>query len=211
MFSVKVTEMSHSDINVAVLAGLICTNNENKVADYNTETFISNLIKQGHESVIEHINYTFKIDNITRALLQEIARHRHISLSVKSTRWALKKFVNGFNRKKIEGLDCSACNDKQKEIIAKLENKVDELYSIIDSGVAVNIPNDILKYYITESINTSCVFTVNARELRHIFKLRTSSRALKEFRTLCFEIYKSLPEDHKFMYKDIFINNAEFC
>lgn len=211
MFPVKVTEMHHSNINVAVLAGLICTNNENKIAEYNIESFISNLIKQGHESVIEHINYTFKIDNITRALLQEIARHRHISLSVKSTRWALKKYVNGINRKKIEGVDCSGCNDKQKEIISKLESKVDELYSIIDSGVNANIPNDVLKYYITESINTSCVLTINARELRHIFQLRTSSRALKEFRTLCFEIYKSLPDDHKFMYKDIIINNTEFC
>lgn len=211
MFPVKVTLMQNSDIKNAVLAGLICTNNEDKLVEYNIESFISNLINKGHESVIEHINYTFKVDNITRALLQEIARHRHISMSVKSTRWALKKFIKDINRKKIEGIDCSGFTDDQKEIITKLENKVDELYSLIGNAVVANIPNDIVKYYITESLNTSCVITLNARELRHIFQLRTSSRALKEFRTLCMEIFKNLPEDHKFMYKDIMINNTEFC
>jgi len=46
--------------------------------------------KYKHSSTLEHINYTFDIDGISRACLQELARHRHASLSVKSTRYTLR-------------------------------------------------------------------------------------------------------------------------
>ena len=39
-----------------------------------------------HASTLEHLNYTFYIQGISRACLQEVARHRHTSPSVKSTR-----------------------------------------------------------------------------------------------------------------------------
>ncbi len=39
-----------------------------------------------HGSVLEHLVYNFDIKGISRACLQELARHRIASLSVKSTR-----------------------------------------------------------------------------------------------------------------------------
>ncbi|MFU8837906.1 MAG: FAD-dependent thymidylate synthase, partial [Thiohalomonadaceae bacterium] len=44
-----------------------------------------------HASTLEHLVYTFYIEGISRALLQELARHRIASLSVKSTRYTLKE------------------------------------------------------------------------------------------------------------------------
>ncbi|MDD2399945.1 MAG: FAD-dependent thymidylate synthase, partial [Sulfurovum sp.] len=44
-----------------------------------------------HASTLEHLVYTFYIEGISRALLQELARHRMASLSVKSTRYTLKE------------------------------------------------------------------------------------------------------------------------
>ncbi|MBD3799028.1 MAG: FAD-dependent thymidylate synthase, partial [Epsilonproteobacteria bacterium] len=44
-----------------------------------------------HASTLEHIVYNFYIKGISRALLQELARHRMASLSVKSTRYTLKE------------------------------------------------------------------------------------------------------------------------
>ena len=43
-----------------------------------------------HASTLEHLHYNFYIKGISRALLQELARHRMASLSVKSTRYNLK-------------------------------------------------------------------------------------------------------------------------
>jgi thymidylate synthase (FAD) len=44
-----------------------------------------------HASTLEHLFYTFYVQGISRALLQELARHRIASLSVKSTRYTLKE------------------------------------------------------------------------------------------------------------------------
>ena len=50
--------------------------------------------KYKHSSTLEHLVYTFYIKGISRALLQELARHRVASLSVKSTRYTLKELKN---------------------------------------------------------------------------------------------------------------------
>ena len=47
-----------------------------------------------HASTLEHLVYNFYIQGISRALLQELARHRIASLSVKSTRYTLKELKN---------------------------------------------------------------------------------------------------------------------
>ncbi len=44
-----------------------------------------------HKSTLEHLVYSFEIIGISRACLQELARHRIASLSVKSTRYTLKE------------------------------------------------------------------------------------------------------------------------
>ncbi len=44
-----------------------------------------------HASILEHISFNFFIDGISRACLQELARHRIASLSVKSSRYTLKE------------------------------------------------------------------------------------------------------------------------
>ena len=55
-----------------------------------------------HSSILEQLVYTFDIDHISRACLQELARHRTARLTVKSTRYTLKElksephFLNGW-------------------------------------------------------------------------------------------------------------------
>jgi thymidylate synthase (FAD) len=47
--------------------------------------------KNKHKSTLEHLVYSFDIDGISRACLQELARHRIASYSVKSSRYTLKE------------------------------------------------------------------------------------------------------------------------
>lgn len=47
--------------------------------------------KNKHGSIAEHCTVNFDIRGISRALLQEVARHRVQSLSVESTRYTLSK------------------------------------------------------------------------------------------------------------------------
>ncbi len=44
-----------------------------------------------HASTLEHLVYSLDISGVSRALLQELARHRHQNLSVESTRYTMSK------------------------------------------------------------------------------------------------------------------------
>ena len=54
------------------MAGLICTNSEDKIDDYVAEQFIAKLVDSGHESVIEHLNYNFLVEDVSRAFTGNI-------------------------------------------------------------------------------------------------------------------------------------------
>ncbi|PIH59022.1 FAD-dependent thymidylate synthase [Paenibacillus sp. LK1] len=41
----------------------------------------------GHTSTLEHISYTFSVEGVSRALLAQLTRHRHLSFSVQSQRY----------------------------------------------------------------------------------------------------------------------------
>ena len=193
----KVELLYSNDLNVALEAMLICTDNEDRIKNYNVEDSLKKIIDMGHLSILEHINYNFRVNEISRAVLQELARHRHISLSVKSTRWALRKIKDKITFYHPDTKD-------NNEILNNLDIKIEEIKELLKEGIESGIPNDILKYYVPESLTTKLILTVNARELRHIFNLRTSDRALREFQVLCMYIYNALPEDHRFIYEDVY-------
>ena len=70
-------------LSIAELAASVCYDSEP------TETYrIAKGCKAtGHRSVLEHISFTFHVEGVSRALLAQLSRHRHISLSVRSQRY----------------------------------------------------------------------------------------------------------------------------
>ena len=73
-------------MNKLKVIGRVCRRNEDKTAEDSCETFVRELIKSGHESVLEHVSITV-IMKVNRAIAQEITRHRIGSYSHESTRY----------------------------------------------------------------------------------------------------------------------------
>ena len=172
----------------AALAALTCRANTDR--EFVPCEVLGRIIKAGHESILEHINLTYSIKGISRALLQEVARHRHISLSVESTRHTLKKYLNepGGNMK------------LYAMIPAKFHTALEDFFYTAEGSPY--LPNDELKYYLPEFFPTNLVLTSNIRELRHILNLRTAPAALKEFRDLARAMYEAVPEQYKYLLKE---------
>lgn len=151
-----------------------------------------------HASTLEHLNYTFYIQDISRALLQELARHRMASLSVKSTRYTLKEL-----RDEINLIDKKTAS---KYVVFTGNSLIDDfsIQALINLQFALksNISNDIAKYCIPESYKTELTWTINARSLQNFISLRSSKQALWEIRQLAHKIFIALPEDHKFIFED---------
>lgn len=56
-----------------------------------TTSFLNMLTDFGHQSPIEHISFTFGIEEVSRTLLAQITRHRIASFSVQSQRYVKEK------------------------------------------------------------------------------------------------------------------------
>ena len=187
----------------AAYAALTCHDNTERMnaENYSPSDTLKHIIKLGHESILEHIILTFEIRGLSRACLQELARHRHISLSVESTRHTLKQ---NFANNKIFIILPKDIEVSLKNIIMQhIQNMFDYIHEYPD------IPNDHLKYVILECFQTNLVMTVNVRELRHIFELRTAPQALDEFWDLCVKMFLAVPKEFQYLLEDKVLNGKE--
>ena len=153
-----------------------------------------------HASTLEHLVYTFYLEGISRALLQELARHRMASLSVKSTRYTLKE---------LKSESVFTLEDKEraaKYLVYTGEEMVDEmsikalenLRLVLQAGIA----NDKAKFCLPESYKTELTWTINARSLQNFIGLRSDKSALWEIRDLANMLYNTIPAEHQYLYED---------
>ena len=148
-----------------------------------------------HASTLEHLTYTFYISGVSRALLQELARHRMASPSVKSTRYTLKELK-----------ESSQTIDYEKFLVFTGVESVDKasrlaldnLKQILLDGVS----NDRAKYCLPESYKTELTWTINARSLQNFISLRSGKAALWEIQDLANALYNILPDDHRYLFED---------
>ena len=160
-----------------------------------------------HASTLEHLSYNFYLKGISRALLQELARHRMANLSVKSTRYTLKELKNESEFKKGDFENASRYivltgNETVDNAgILALEN----LRQILQTPISL----DIAKYCLPECYKTELSWSINARSLQNFLSLRTSKSALWEIRNLANLIYEALPDEHKFIFENC-LNRENF-
>ncbi|MEJ1487196.1 MAG: FAD-dependent thymidylate synthase [Candidatus Sedimenticola sp. (ex Thyasira tokunagai)] len=160
-----------------------------------------------HSSTLEHLVYTFYIQGISRALLQELARHRIASLSVKSTRYTLKELkdakpMDPYNNEDV-GEYCVLTGNSEVDLAVGIA--LQNLQRLIRTGV----PNDIAKFAVPDAYKTELTWTINARSLQNFLSLRTAPSAMWEIRLLAYDIFDALPEDHKYLYAECVHNQDE--
>lgn len=182
----------------AAIAALTCHANTGK--DFVPAEVLKSIIKAGHESILEHINLTFSIKGLSRACLQELARHRHISLSVESTRHTLHKYMAMSNDELTRFFEIYI-----DSLPLSIDKELKQRYSSMSLGILksmVDIPNDEMKYFVPEFWPVNLVLASNIRELRHIINLRTAPNALKEFRILARSLFEVVPYEFKYLLED---------
>ena len=98
MKNIKVTLLHNTPLYIASLGARTCWDSFDKsdtideIIGSRDLDLLDRVVNQYHHaSIAEHISFNFFIDGISRACLQEVSRHRHTSLSVKSSRYVLAK------------------------------------------------------------------------------------------------------------------------
>jgi len=181
------------------LAGRVCYKSESRISDQSAEKFIANILKSGHESVIEHISLTFKII-CDRGVTHEIVRHRLASYSQESSRYcdySNDKFGNELTFIK----PCFWNEDDGNYLMWK--NTMSELEKVYLEMRKNGARPEQARSILPNSLKTEIFMTANLREWRHFLKLRTAPRAHPQMREVALKIYKILNENLPVLFSDI--------
>ena len=176
-------------------AGRTCYKSEDKMTEDSAANFVRNLIKRGHESVLEHVSITVRI--ITdRGISLEIVRHRLASYSQASTRY---------------------CNYKDKEIEFVLPYDIDPETKIFDYWklscqasetdykvlIAKGVAPQTARSVLPNCLKTELVMTCNLREWRHFFKMRCAPGAHPDMKYLATIMLHEFQEKIPVVFDDI--------
>ena len=150
--------------------------------------------KMKHKSVLEQLVYWFDIDGISRACLQELARHRTARLTVKSSRYTLNE------------LKTTEDSELPKFLVQTPGSYVNSynlsLLSQLKTTLICGTSNDIAKYMLPEAFKTRLQWQIDGRNLQSFLELRSSREALWEIQLLARAVFDVLPEEHKYIYEE---------
>lgn len=176
--------------------GRTCYQSEKNITDNSAEKFVRNLIKRGHESVLEHFSATFKII-CDRGVMAELTRHRLANFSIESTRYNARKeltFIRPcFWNYSVGDFELSEWFDLMKEVEKFYKYFRKDLKATPEQARAI-LPN---------SLKTEIVMTANLREWRTILKLRTDKAAHPQMRQVANIILAVLKEKLPIVFEDI--------
>ena len=164
------------------------------------QAFVRKVMAMGHESVLEHVSFTFLCEGVSRVLLAQLTRHRIASFSVQSQRYV--SYAEGFGYvvpPAIRALGAGAVKEYERQMGQMLQWYEGWQKRLDGAGEKTN---EDARFVLPNACETRVLLTMNARELRHFFALRMCSRAQWEIRAmaetmfaLCYEVAPSLFED----------------
>ena len=185
--------------------GRVCYKSEENIKPGTAEKFVSKIIENGHESVLEHAGVTVNIIS-DRGVTHELVRHRLASYSQESTRYCnygnkgmtviepVQFYEEGHetmrlpNRYVARVIWMNAMKDAENHYMAML---------------ADGCPPELARSVLPNSLKTEIVMTANFREWRHVFKLRCSRKAHPQMRSLMRDMHKRFKKVIPVIFDDI--------
>lgn len=179
--------------------GRVCYKSEDNIAAGTAEKFVANIIKRGHEAVLEHFSFSVKF-TCDRGVSHEIVRHRVASYCQESTRY------------------CNYSNDKFGSEITVIKPLYLEPGTLGWSAwfmacqTAEGAYFDLLHWgcspqearaVLPNSLKTEIIMTANLREYRHFFKLRCAKATHPQMREVANMLLKMCKEQIPVVFDDI--------
>lgn len=143
---------------------------------------LRNALDSGHESVAEHAVFTFQIEGISRACSHQLVRHRIASYSQQSQRYVMVDNDDYF----VIPESIKENDSDYVQYISVMKYLFNECERMIKAGIKL----EDARYILPNACCTNITVTMNARELRHFFKLRLCKRAQWEIRELAECMYE---------------------
>lgn len=163
---------------------------------------VKQVLGSGHQSIAEHVSFTFAIEGVSRTLTHQLVRHRHCTFSQQSQRYVeikedmneLYKLLHSLSPANSVGNLMIICNKYfvgvTKDNVFSYAEALWEYLKRVHNGEK---PEDA-RMILPNATKTNIVMTINLRELIHVSNLRLCSRAQAEIQRLFREIKKTVAE-----------------
>ena len=179
--------------------GRVCYKSEDKIAKGSAEKFVANIIKRGHEAVLEHFSFTVKFV-VDRGVSHEIVRHRLASYCQESTRYC-NYIKDGFGSEItfIKPFFLDENTGGWFHWKSSCEFAEYAYFGLLDLGCTPQEARSVLP----NSLKTELMMTANLREWRTFFKLRTAPSAHPQMREVTIPLLKELKKLIPVVFDDI--------
>ena len=155
---------------------------EDELSSEDIKKLVKFVIKSGHSSTVEHINFTFAVEGVSRALTHQLVRHRIASYNQQSQRYV--KFKDNFEYVTPPSLK------KDKDIREKYDSLILNIHNLYMELLNSGIEAEDARYILPNASETKIIVSMNARELLHFFTVRCCNRAQWEIRELAIRMLK---------------------
>lgn len=146
---------------------------------------LKKICSMGHNSVMEHAVFTFRISDVSRALSHQLVRHRISSYSQASQRFVKQNEPEYIKPHTVEEMGGYA-----EELY---EDVMEVCWDAYNRLVAYGIPKEDARYVLPNATKTSLVMTINFNSLRNFMLHRLDKSAQWEIRELASDMFYALP------------------
>lgn len=199
--------------------------NVTKVRDDATD-YLTNILKVGHGSVLEHASFSFAIENVSRVFTGEMNRHRagH-AISEGSMRYI--RFTDipywvpfSIQAEHGDSEDVKIKKAKTRESFEKVFKFVEKEYTYLVEEIwdMDNLPDfkskkqltSALRRIIPMGVSTGGVWTGNIRALRHMFTMRCDAAAEEEIQFVAIQMLGQMMQSCPVIFGDFHVNEKGF-
>ena len=159
------------------------------------------LFEQGHFSILEHASATFYLTGVSRALLAEITRHRHLSFSVLSQRFVDESEANIVIPPAARGSEKLMWEFENAATGARHSYR-ELVEALLDSGLPRKQAREAARAVLPNMIETRIVVTGNMRAWHEVIARRTAPDADAEFQQVAGLIRDELKKLAPAIFKD---------
>lgn len=176
-------------------AGRVCYQSFHKPnpATADNDTYLANILRQQHYSVLEHASVTFYIQDVSRSLTHELVRHRHFSFSQLSQRY-VEPTADGYVVPPALRNLGSARLSLQHAWEAGIHAHRAVFLELRASGYTKKQAAEAARAFLPGCAATEIVVSGNLRAWREFLQKRLSPHADAEIQELAKEILRQLKE-----------------
>lgn len=188
-----------SVLSLVEQAGRTCYKTEDKIKEGSAEEFVRNILKRGHEAVIEHASLTVRFI-CDRGVSHEIVRHRLAAYCQESTRYcnySKDRFCGEITVIKPSTFDK---NTPVYNIWKRSCQMAETAYfDLLGEGCTPQEARSVLP----NSLKTEVVMTADMREWRHFIRLRCAPAAHPDMRVVAGLLFDLLKSTYPVFFEDI--------